>query len=310
MPQTEYETGNEGGGGGASRAKRPLTSNKQTGSDQSGGNNNNLTILYLLKSIFLFWLPHAAIIILFLVYTLLGAAILNEIESSDRSAPAASSSSSKYDSQILPQKAASKEAAVVLNKNNPQTSSLALNNLLQQHVDKTYANLEQFHVDFEKTIDVTLNLSQQSNVGVNSELDKDDLETFTFFSRLYNKHKTNMNVEKMFKSIAKHMIEFKVRLKANLTQNLKSAVNEFGESQARLNGHLNKVLVSAFPVGDGDESQNSKYNSIEVGQQKTDNLNWRFSNYAYFIGSYLTTIGESQLLIDCQKIIICEFSWI
>lgn len=50
----------------------------------SSNANSNFTFLYLVRSFFLFSLPHVVIIVLFVVYSLLGAAILNEIESSDR----------------------------------------------------------------------------------------------------------------------------------------------------------------------------------------------------------------------------------
>lgn len=90
-----------------------------------------------------------------------------------------------------------------------------------------------------------------------------------------------MNVEKMFKTIAKHMIEYKTRLRANLSSMLRKSFDDFGVNQAKLNGELGKLL--------------QKTSSSRTGRNIIDEphpSNWRFPNYAYFIGSYLTTIGS------------------
>jgi hypothetical protein len=161
--------------------------------------------------------------------------------------------------------------------------------VLKQHTEKTFSNMEYFYSQVEQTIHDKLNLTRQSSESSSRDdsqgLDKEDLETFAFFSRLYAKHKANMNIEKMFKAIAKHMVEFKARLKANLTHGIKEAVAELGSHQLRLNQELDKQLKTRAQFIDGAISMNS-------AQLQQDN--WKFSNYAYFIGSYLTTIGKRR----------------
>lgn len=165
-------------------------------------------------------------------------------------------------------------------------------NVLKEHTDKTHSNIDHFYTNIGITIRASLNLTRlhgtSDSKNEDGTFDQDDLETFEFFSRLYKKHKNNMNVEKMFKTIAKHMIEFKMRLKTNVTHALKDVVDDFATNQVKLNRELDKLLRKG--VGFGSTSDESSGESQQ--------LNWKFSNYAYFIGSYLTTIGKSRTFLS------------
>lgn len=130
--------------------------------------------------------------------------------------------------------------------------------------------------------------------------DPNDLETFALFARLYRKHKNRMNVEKMFKTIAKHMVEYKMRLRANLTSSMRAVFDDFAQQQVKLNRELDKLLrhrKSQLPSSssDSDASGESRDNGdddrVDDEESLTHPSDWRFSNYAYFIASYLTTIG-------------------
>lgn len=97
-----------------------------------------------------------------------------------------------------------------------------------------------------------------------------------------------MNVEKMFKTIAKHMIEYKVRLKVNLSSTLRQAFDEFAQHQLKLNSELDKLLYKQSSVSSRRRARSYDENDDDDYSHPS---NWRFSNYAYFICSYLTTIG-------------------
>lgn len=184
------------------------------------------------------------------------------------------------------------------------TSSRAIADLLKQHTDKTRSNLDQFYANLDTTIHATLNLSRnganraKSDEDPASGFDPDDLETFKLFSRLYNKHKNKMNVEKMFKTIAKHMIEYKVRLKVNLSSTLRQAFDEFAQHQLKLNSELDKLLHKQSSTRSRGRRVAPSYDNNDDDDDYSHPSNWRFSNYAYFICSYLTTIGvlESSIL--------------
>lgn len=247
--------------------------------ETSSNSNNIYTISYLIKSSIKCSLPHLAILALFIVYTLLGATILKEIESD-------------YDGNIKATRRSPNDQTNKLyeNKLDDKNTKQNVANSIKLYSEKTSMNLNSFHANYEKMIENTLNLTNLNLKNTNPE--DDDIETFEFFSKLFNKHKNNMNVEKMFKSIAKHVIQFKFKLKTNLTHNLHELVGEFAHSQNQLNNNINDLLKGKLK--NVDEPKQSHVEDTTF--TNSDNSKWKFTTYVYFIGSLLTTMGNFIIL--------------
>lgn len=132
-------------------------------------------------------------------------------------------------------------------------------------------------------IDQTLIMTSRINHtnSSNPELkDLSDIETLRFMSQLYNQQKKNVNIAQVFRSIAKHLIEFKKKLKANLDKNLKNLVVEY-ENVHKSN--LDKwKSTSEWIMDENEEGMSQRSHKIPK---------WNFFTSVYYIGSLLTTIG-------------------
>ena len=222
------------------------------------------TMLELFKILFLFLLPLLAILALFLIYTLIGAAILKEIEVdvlNKEPSPKTRTNTPKiddYETKLMDNhKKQSYQSFLLLKQQQIKLNNIHLDTLLKlkEFQEKMILNYDEFMANYYDEIDRSLfsNDNLYSNENINKSINTDkkesvsnsyikslnDTETLKFISQVYRKQqKKNSNAANLFRTIAKHLVLFKHELKTNLKKNVKTFADEFKLK----NSHLEKNL--------------------------------------------------------------------
>lgn len=285
------------------------------------------------KNCFLVTLPHLAIFLIFLFYILLGAAILKEIESDRPLVDLKSKSSHSITSQLsndfkeIQTSFFNLELEFLENiKKYQETSYSNYNNFLTRY-NKALSDLLQSS-NKTKTLNSNKNSKSEdktsSSINLASINNNNDEKTLKFVTKLYNKQKNNLNVDDVFKAIAKNLIDYKKEMKDNLNLNIDILFKEYDNKQKEniklIYDLINKqelltrkqrdfVFSSTSGIFNAESSsENIQDESSKKQSESSDktslikdivenriskkNEKWNFSTSLYFVGSLLTTIGK------------------
>ncbi|CAF0706704.1 unnamed protein product [Brachionus calyciflorus] len=243
-------------------SETPESNNRKTSEDL------DLSVRDIITNLCITSLPHIALITIFVTYALVGAAILKEIEN-DKTL--------HFNEDLL----------IV-----PTDYSNFRNTLsnLREHSENYGKNFQTLNEKLNFIIDE--NLSNKIKIDRTNE-DTVEKNTQKIMSQIYKKQKNNLNITEVFKSIAKHIIQFKKQLKRNLNLNLKSFLNEFETSQNEFDTNMNRLIENNLEAISYLES------TSEFKDDKNTNrkiiYEWNFKRAIYFIGSLLTTLGYGDV---------------
>lgn len=262
-------------------------------------NQNKFSFRQFLTNSFLVSLPHLAILFIFLLYVLLGAAILKEIESDRPLVEELISSQTTSDTSNL--NFNKKINQYTQNLNNLYATDL---NQLSEYNDRLTASSEKFLAKFNKIKGSALDVNQNDlNLSNKTALPTPLMKNFYNF---YDKKKKKINVTEMFKAIAQNLIDFKKDLKENFCQDLNRLFQEYQAEQNELNLNLDdlirertinndksiseiKKIIAEVAVNDRDTS------SDRNDKNKFKHAKWDMRTSIYFMGSLLTTIGYGDV---------------
>lgn len=260
-------------------------------------------------------LPHFVIIFTFIVYLLIGTAILNEIEISDEQTlikptrfvanvidADQKESHQKYESYIL------------FNKYKLKLNDIYLDVLfnLRKHQTDISSNYKKFLTRLDKVlVDEIFNRTDSTNIGITNPLKSfsfnpdDDEEkkeekyksSKNFISQVYKIH--NEHSIDLLQTIANHLIETKNDLKLNISKNIKSLISGYkrkhSDSEKKLFDFIqnNENLVKQQDFQQTELKLDNK--PEETIQEETENIqsNSTFLRTLYFMSTLITSTGIS-----------------
>lgn len=220
---------------------------------------NIISLRDVIKNLIVISIPHLALILIFVVYTLVGAAILKEIEN-DRTLH-------------------SLESVIVVQ---PERSILAK---VKEQNEIYSTNHQGFYQKFYFLIDQSLNTEINLQKSQDGQIESEPSE---FMSSLNRKQKTRPNATEIFKMIAKHLIQFKKQLKRDLRTNLKSFIADFNIKQNDISKNIDTLINENYEKN----KQKKKFIENEHKSEQKRIVEWDLKQSIYFIGSLVTTLGN------------------
>lgn len=220
--------------------------------------DNSISLRDVIKNLIVVSIPHLALILIFVVYTLVGAAILKEIEN-DKTLH-----SSEGFIFVQPE-------GSILTKVKEQNEIYSIN---QQSFFKN------FFILIEQSLNTEINLQKSHDDQIESE-------SFEFINSLNRKQKTKPNASEIFKIIAKHLIQYKKQLKRDLQSNLKSFMTDFSQKQNDISKNIDNLVTENYEK----TKQHTKLIENRHRSEQKRILEWDLKQSIYFIGSLVTTLG-------------------
>lgn len=208
--------------------------------------------------------------------------------------------------------------------------------LIKKHNDESNKNLNDFMVALSENLNKTLNFSIQNDInrGNDAKNSKNEININSF--SLPDSGSTNRNIKSsngsnhtskpnskrhadknneimtnIFKSIAKHLIDFKIQLKSKIILEINKSINDFQtrqtvfeqmflesiDKQLNVGNKFEDLLIQLKSLESSNDEIINKDNEFkkELNGESELNQKWNFSTSVHFIGSVLTTIGLSIL---------------
>lgn len=223
---------------------------------------NGISLGDVVKNLVVISLPHLALIVIFVVYILVGAAILKEIENDQ-------TLHSLDGIKIVPQE--SSILAKVKEQNKIYTSNCQSFN-------------EKLNLFIEESLNTELNIEK-------SQDDQLESQSIKFIYSLNKKQKNKLNATDVFKTIAQHLIQFKKQLKRDLEFNLKLFMTDFSLKQNEISNNINILIDENLPNFESTRQSKTLAEKIHKNEQKRI-FEWNLRQSIYFIGSLVTTLGK------------------